>query len=155
MVNKLSKIKYYRIVIGIIMVLIMCMCGCGEGSGDSDGNQVDSDSIQNNNQTASDNMQDEQSDIVDYSDNGDNSASAYRFVCTDQKGDPVPGVKIQICTSDACTMQTTDDNGEIIYSGEPMEYDIHVYRIPDGYELQSEKDFKTDAEYGSYDIILK
>lgn len=78
----------------------------------------------------------------------------YVFICRDQNNAPVKGVKIQICTEEVCMMQESDENGEVRYAGDLYQYDIHVYSVPKEYELVSEKDFKTEAKYGTYKILL-
>jgi len=78
----------------------------------------------------------------------------YVFICRDQNNAPVKGVKLQICTEEICMMQESDENGEVRYAGDLYQYDIHVYSVPKEYELVSEKDFKTEAKYGTYKILL-
>ena len=78
----------------------------------------------------------------------------YVFICRDQNNAPVKGVKIQICTEEVCMMQESDENGEVRYAGDLYQYDIHVYSVPKEYELVSEKDFKTEAKYETYKILL-
>ena len=78
----------------------------------------------------------------------------YVFICRDQDNAPVKGVKLQICTEEICMMQESDENGEVRYAGDLYQYDIHVYSVPKEYELVSEKDFKTEAKYGTYKILL-
>lgn len=77
---------------------------------------------------------------------------AYIFICRDQNNAPVKGVKIQICTDEACMMKESDEKGEIRYVESPYPYDIHVYSVPKGYELVSDKDFKTEAQYETFEI---
>ena len=79
----------------------------------------------------------------------------YTFVCRDSSGAPVKGIKLQICTDEICTMKVSDDNGEIIFDGEPLKYTVHVYSYSDGYSLVSEKDFETEAEYGIYYVDFR
>ena len=76
----------------------------------------------------------------------------YIFICRDQNNAPVKGVKIQICTDEVCMMKESDDKGEIRYVESPYPYDIHVYSVPKEYELVSEKDFKTEAKYETFEI---
>ena len=59
---------------------------------------------------------------------------AYNVYVTDENG-PVKGVTIQFCSADCCKMGKTDDNGVAIFSMPTGDiYDIHVLRIPEGYE---------------------
>ena len=84
----------------------------------------------------------------------DQNTEEYVFICLDQYNAPVKGVKLQICTEEICMMQESDENGEVRYAGDLYQYDIHVYSVPKEYELVSEKDFKTEAKYGTYKILL-
>ena len=76
----------------------------------------------------------------------------YVFRCVDENGDPVTGVTLQICTDETCTLVKTDETGVVKYAEKPYEYDVHVYRYDEGYELVSDAEFKTDDVYGAYDI---
>ena len=76
----------------------------------------------------------------------------YVFRCVDENGDPVTGVTLQICTDETCALVKTDETGVVKYAEKPYEYDVHVYRYDEGYELVSEAEFKTDDVYGVYDI---
>ena len=95
--------------------------------------------------------------VIDTDDktNTEDDPEAYCFVCNDNEGNPVEGVKIQICTDETCTMQISDENGRIIYDGEPRIYSIHIYRIPEGYELISDREFETTDTYGTSYVNLK
>ncbi|MBR6475103.1 MAG: hypothetical protein IKS98_06610 [Lachnospiraceae bacterium] len=84
----------------------------------------------------------------------DKENEEYVFICLDQNNAPVKGVKIQICTEEVCMMQESDENGEVRYVGDLYQYDIHIYSVPKGYELVSEKDFKTEAKYGTFKIVF-
>ena len=102
---------------------------------------------------------DNSEDIVSTAPSLDENISAqetgkYVFICIDQNNAPVKGVKIQICTEETCMMKESDENGEVRFDEEPYQYDIHVYSVPKEYELVSQKDFKTEAKYGTYKILL-
>ena len=82
----------------------------------------------------------------------DDEESEYVFRCVDENGDPVTGVTLQICTDETCALVKTDETGVVKYAEKPYEYDVHVYRYDEGYELISDAEFKTDDVYGAYDI---
>ena len=84
----------------------------------------------------------------------DKENEEYVFICLDQNNAPVKGVKIQICTEEVCMMQESDENGEVRYAGDLYQYDIHIYSVPKGYELVSEKDFKTEEKYETFKIVF-
>lgn len=85
---------------------------------------------------------------------GDN-IDLYRFLCVDEDGNPISGVKLQICTDEMCTMQTSSADGRIEFAGDPQQYSIHVYSCPEGYEPASERDFVTSDTYSEYLIRLR
>ena len=79
---------------------------------------------------------------------------SYTFVCADENNDPVEGVRIQICTDEMCVMRKSDEEGKVVFDGEPQIYTIHVFSYPEEYELTSPKDFDTDDKYGTYSVIF-
>ena len=79
----------------------------------------------------------------------------YIFRCTDENGAPVSGVMIQVCTDEACIIIKSDDSGNAFYEEKPFEYDIHVFKYPEMYELTSETQFTAAAEYTAYDIRFR
>ncbi len=70
-----------------------------------------------------------ESDNSDKSDQSGNPGNSdeYIFICTTSEGDPLPGVRVQVCTDEVCMMQTSGEDGRIIFDGEPQQYSIHVY----------------------------
>lgn len=52
-------------------------------------------------------------------------------------------------------MVKSDESGTAVCTDEPYEYDIHIYRYPDGHELVSEAQFTSAGEYTDYDIKFK
>ena len=83
------------------------------------------------------------------------TATSYVFRCTDENGGPVEGVSLQICTDEACFLVKTGADGVAEYAEEPLEYDVHVYKYGDVYDLVSDAEFTTDKEYGEYNIEFK
>ena len=58
----------------------------------------------------------------------------YNVYVTDENG-PVEGVTIQFCSDSCCKMGKTDENGVTSFSMPVGDvYDIHVLRVPEGYE---------------------
>ena len=84
----------------------------------------------------------------------DNKPNAYRFLCKNEAGIPVKDVKLQICTDETCIMLTGDENGEVLFDGEPYAYSVHVYSYPKQYLLLTDKEFETAAEYSEYEVIF-
>lgn len=84
--------------------------------------------------------------------NVDVNNNVYTYICRDEKGNGVSGVRISVCSDDNCMMITSDDNGIAEYAGEPAEYEVHILSYPDNYELISDAEFRTDGVYGEYRI---
>lgn len=80
--------------------------------------------------------------------------SQYLFKCSDENGNPVSGVRLQVCTDESCSMLVSADDGTAVFDGDPFAYSIHV-SAPEGYEIISEKEFTTLAEYSEYSVELK
>lgn len=74
------------------------------------------------------------------------AAADYTIKVTDQKGDPIAGAVVNICTDTTCQPQTTDENGCIFYSGEMTDYHLEVIKVPEGYEAGENSDLYTGEE---------
>lgn len=94
-------------------------------------------------------------DTVDTTVETEEAPDKYIFRCTDENGAPVSGVMIQVCTDEACIIIKSDDSGNAFYEEKPFEYDIHVFKYPEMYELTSETQFTAAAEYTAYDIRFR
>lgn len=80
----------------------------------------------------------------------ENQDVSYNVYVTDENG-PVAGVTIQFCSSTSCKMGKTDAEGRVSFSMPAGEiYDIHVLRIPEGYEkddtVYHTEDGKSDVQ---------
>lgn len=82
----------------------------------------------------------------------DNTANAvtenhdilYNVYVTDENG-PVGGVTIQFCSDACCMMGKTDANGQVSFTMPAGEiYDVHVLRVPEGYEKDNTAYHTTD-----------
>ena len=133
----------------LLMIIFTVSCNREKNENTNDNNTVT---------TTPDIIQDDSSgDIVSIIPSPDGSITGneneeYVFICRDQNNAPVEGVKIQICTEETCMMKESDENGEVIYDGSLYQYDIHIYSFPKEYELVSEKDFKTEEKYETFEI---
>ncbi len=78
----------------------------------------------------------------------------YNVYVTDENG-PVAGVTIQFCSSTSCKMGKTDAEGLVSFSMPAGEiYDIHVLRLPEGYE-KDDTVYHTEDEKSDVQIQLK
>lgn len=66
------------------------------------------------------------------------SMSVYAVSVVDQNGDPVPGVMIQVCNDETCMVYTTDEAGACEFELEPFAYEVHLLKLPEGYEGDTE-----------------
>lgn len=64
--------------------------------------------------------------------------SVYAISVVDQNGDPVPEVMVQVCNDETCMVYTTDEAGVCEFELEPFAYEIHLLKLPDGYEGDTE-----------------
>ena len=78
----------------------------------------------------------------------------YKFTVLYPNGDPVVGVKVQVCIGDelCLTPVPTDANGFALIEEEPTVYDIHLLNIPEGYAFNGP--YKTAATYEEITLRL-
>ena len=83
-----------------------------------------------------------------------NDAETYRVMVTDTSGDPVKGVTIQFCDDSTCNLAKTDADGVAVFDmPEGTQYEVHVLKVPEGYEKNSDE-FRTLDVYSDLVIIL-
>lgn len=70
----------------------------------------------------------------------------YTITITDQNGAPVPGAIITVCDETSCLPKVSDANGAITFTAAPYPYEIHVIKVPQGYEFDTELIFTLPAE---------
>ena len=78
----------------------------------------------------------------------------YALAFVDQHGDAVPGVIANVCDEETCTPMVADEAGMITFTADAYAYDIHIIKIPDGYEFDMAQDFKAPAEGGEMRFVL-
>ena len=85
----------------------------------------------------------------------ENIVIGYRVIVTDESGNPVPGVTIQICPGDRCVMHKSNEEGQAIFEDvEPGIWEFHLLKIPTGYKLVSEIPEKTSPNDRYIYIVL-
>ncbi len=82
-----------------------------------------------------------------------NSEGAYRIIVADEASAPVPGVMVQFCTADTCQMQVTDGTGTATFNEPPGEYDVHILKVPEGYQ-ENDTGYKTESFHSDMVIVL-
>ncbi len=84
-----------------------------------------------------------------------NGEVVYRVIVSDTDGDLVQGVTVQFCSDTTCSMGKTDENGVVTFEMEegPI-YTVHILKVPEGYEKNSEE-FQTADTYCDIYIPLE
>lgn len=81
-------------------------------------------------------------------------AEAYTLHILDQYGDPVPDVMVSVCTDRNCTMEISDENGLVTFSGTLWDYHIRLLRVPEGYSFDPDFELVTGNSYGEWKIYV-
>ena len=64
----------------------------------------------------------------------------------DAAGNPVPGVTVAFCNGEYTPVET-DSTGTVTFDGDPREYHVHLFSVPDGYALPWEEMRITGNEF--------
>ncbi len=67
---------------------------------------------------------------------------------TDEQGNAVPGVMLQVCDESLCQVFTSDEKGECSFALPPYAYELHILSLPKGYGIDSEAPTTAPAEGG-------
>ena len=94
----------------------------------------------------------EYADSVQTDSSAEESDQAYTVYVVDQDHQPVPDVCVNFCTDTACRMAEGDENGIIIFNGDPDIYHLQIVEVPDGYSFDEDFEIYTDRAYG--DLVL-
>ena len=79
---------------------------------------------------------------------------AYIVYIVDGDGNPVPGAALNFCTDTTCELAMADENGVVVFEGEPFAYHVAVLKLPEGYSLESDEEIYTQPLYGSLTIVV-
>ncbi len=93
---------------------------------------------------------------VEYETDADaaSSADAYILHVLDQNDDPVPEVFVNFCTDTACVSCESDEEGKVVYTGEPAVYHVQIIDYPEGYSCDESFEMYTTETYGEWVIRL-
>jgi hypothetical protein len=84
----------------------------------------------------------------------ENDSSEYRVFVYDTEGNPVKGVVLQLCDEDTCSFQKTNADGMATFKVEaPKVYDVHVGKVPEGYQ-SSDQTYKTLDTFSDVNIFI-
>ena len=85
----------------------------------------------------------------------DAAPQAYILHIIDQEGAPVPDVMVNFCSDTACTMLQSDEDGKIIFDGEPGAYHIQLLKAPEGYSFDPGFEAYTGVNYGEWALRIR
>ena len=73
----------------------------------------------------------------------------------DAEGNPVAQVFVNVCTDTLCTAYFSDVNGEVVFSGEGIDYVMHVLQVPEGYAFDITQEIPVPAGQELVSVVLK
>ena len=84
----------------------------------------------------------------------ENEANAYRIFVVDQSSRPVAGAMVQFCTADTCKIGKTDDSGMASFDDPEGVYEVHILKVPKGYQKNQEL-YTTPDTYSDMVIVVE
>ena len=78
----------------------------------------------------------------------------YTVRYTDQNGDAVPGVTLQVCDESLCRVYVSDEDGRCVFTLPACEYELHTLMLPEGYEGDTDSLTYAPAEGGTLEFVL-
>ena len=83
-----------------------------------------------------------------------NENNEYRVIVYDTEGNPVKGVVVQLCDESTCSFQKTKADGIATFQVEaPKVYDVHVAKVPEGYQSGDES-YQTLDTFSDVNIFI-
>lgn len=82
------------------------------------------------------------------------AADGYTVYVSDENGKPVSSVMVQICDDTTCQVFFTDDQGMVSCAADQDSYDVHILKVPDGYE-KPEDLFNVSKDQKTLSVTLK
>ena len=83
-----------------------------------------------------------------------NENNEYRVIVYDTEGNPVKGVVVQLCDESTCSFQKTKADGIATFQVEaPKVYDVHVAKVPEGYQSGDEA-YQTLDTFSDVNIFI-
>jgi len=80
--------------------------------------------------------------------------SGYSVLVTDEEGEPVANVKVQLCTDSTCFVEATGEDGIAEFDVESGEYEVHILKVPEGFTKNRDAQF-TSADGCQITFVLK
>ena len=83
-----------------------------------------------------------------------NASDSYVIYVVDETGAPIENAMVQFCTNDTCNMKTTGSDGTVSFSDPPGIYEVHILKLPDGYQGNQDV-YRTEDHYSTMVIVAK
>ena len=138
--------KYLALLLALLLALSLCACG---GSGDNDPSD-DTGNVNNIGNT-------EESTTEGSGDELPDGMVQYKVKVTDEGGNPVVGVMIQLCTDETCLVPVKTDETGVAAFAPTAEAEYHanfLTGVPEGYTADAEVFYFADGET-ELTIVLK
>ena len=83
-----------------------------------------------------------------------NSDNLYRIRVVDDSLQPVEGVMVQFCSDENCSMGVTGSDGTTTFDNPPGKYEVHVRKVPAGFE-ENTTTYTTEDQYSDMVIVIE
>ena len=85
------------------------------------------------------------------------AASEVNYVISfaDEDGNAVKGVSLQVCDASLCQVFVSDSNGKCAFTLPAYGYELHLLKLPEGYEYVGEEALTAPENGGELEIVLK
>ena len=79
----------------------------------------------------------------------------YTVSCQGEDGAGIADVMINFCTDSACTPVTSGEDGAAVFTGAPAQYHVQIIRIPEGWALEGQAEWTTEAKSQDFAISFR
>ncbi len=79
----------------------------------------------------------------------------YTVSCRGLDGRGLAGVMINFCTETTCTPVSSGEDGNAVFTGAPEAYHVQIIRIPEGWELEGQAEWTTEAGDQDFSISFR
>lgn len=135
------------LVLVLALMMLLCVCACSQTTDDA------KDTTPNTAPTGSSNPATQPSSGTNVT---PDDQVQYKIKVTDDAGNPMVGVYVQLCTEEICLAPVkTDDAGvAILKAADDEEYHAKITKVPSGYETDTVDFYFEDGET-ELTIVLK
>ena len=79
----------------------------------------------------------------------------YVISFVDEEGKAVEGLMLQVCDDSLCQVFVSDSNGKCSFTLPAYGYELHLLKLPEGYEYVGEEALTAPENGGELEIVLK